>query len=79
MSEKIKVLHMAPLSTGGISKLTVDVNKNIDIEKIRFDYLVFRNRAEFLEEEIKELGSKKQIVDVENVKNPIFRFIKKCI
>ncbi len=80
MSERIiKVIHMAPLRTGGITKLTVSINQLIDREKIRFDYLVFCNQREFMEDTIEKLGSKKQVVDLTVAKNPLHRFFLKMI
>ena len=38
----IKVIHMAPLGAGGISKLTVTIQRLLNPQKVRFDYLVFR-------------------------------------
>ena len=34
MSKVVKVLHMAPLGSGGISKLTVTINGLIDLRKV---------------------------------------------
>lgn len=42
----VKVIHMAPLGSGGISKLTVTINELI-ADNIQFDYLVFRNKKNF--------------------------------
>lgn len=75
--ERVKVVHLAPLGAGGISKLTVTINKLIDRNKIRFDYLVFRNQKEFMEDEILKLGSKKQIIDTTNINNKLVKAIKK--
>ena len=75
----VRVIHMAPLSTGGISKLTVTIHKFLDKDKVQFDYLVFRNNKEFLEDEIIKLGGKKKLVDVGDVKNPLLKCIKKIV
>ena len=56
----IKVIHMAPLGAGGISKLTVTIQRLLNPQKVRFDYLVFRNRKEFLEDQAIALGGRKQ-------------------
>lgn len=73
----IKVIHMAPLGTGGITNLTININRELDPQKVRFDYLVFHNRKEWAEDQIIELGAKKQVVDIEGVHNPIKRSIRK--
>ena len=76
MKQNIKVIHLAPLGTGGISKLTVTINKLIS-KKIQFDYLVFRDRKEFLEDQALSYGGKKQIVNTENIHNTLKKVIWK--
>lgn len=73
----IKVIHMAPLGAGGISKLTVTIQRLLNPQKVRFDYLVFRNRKEFLEDQAIALGGRKQIIDTENLHNEAIKFVKK--
>lgn len=73
----IKVIHMAPLGPGGISKLTITIHKLIDKEKVQIDYLVFRDRKEFFEEQAIALGGKKQIINTENMKNEVVKFVIK--
>lgn len=72
----VKVIHMAPLGSGGISKLTVTINELI-ADNIQFDYLVFRNKKEFLEDKAISLGGKKQVIDVEDIKNDFQKFFIK--
>lgn len=74
--KKVKVIHMAPLGSGGISNLTVTIHEMIS-SSIQFDYLVFRNQKEFLEDKALALGGKKQVIDVSGVKNDILRFFVK--
>lgn len=74
MNKPVKVIHMAPLGTGGITNLTVTINKLIDISRVQFDYLVFRDQKEFKEDEVLKLGAKKQVIDLSNISNPIKRF-----
>ncbi len=74
--KSIKVIHMAPLGSGGISKLTVTINELIS-DNIQFDYLVFRNKKEFLEDKAISLGGKKQVIDVSNIKNVFLKFFVK--
>lgn len=68
---------MAPLGAGGISKLTVTIQRLLNPQKVRFDYLVFRNRKEFLEDQAIALGGRKQIIDTENLHNEAIKFVKK--
>lgn len=72
----VKVIHMAPLGSGGISKLTVTINELVS-DNIKFDYLVFRDRKEFLEDKAISLGGKKQVVDIENINNNLLKFFIK--
>ncbi len=67
---------MAPLGSGGISKLTVTINELI-ADNIQFDYLVFRNKKEFLEDKAISLGGKKQVIDVADIKNDFLKFFIK--
>lgn len=76
-NKPVRVLHMAPLGPGGISKLTVSINKLIDRDRVVFEYLVFRDHKEFFDDEISELGAPKRIVDVENVKISLFKQVVK--
>lgn len=76
-SKPVKVLHMTMLGAGGISTLTVNINKCIDLSKVTFDYLVFRNQKEFYENDILQLGEKKQIADVSNISNKLLKYYKK--
>ena len=73
----VKVIHMAPLGAGGISKLTVTIQRLLNPQKVRFDYLVFRNRKEFLEDQAIALGGRKQIIDTENLHNEAIKFVRK--
>lgn len=68
---------MAPLGTGGITNLTVTINKLIDSTKVSFDYLVFRDQKEFMEDEVLKLGAKKQVIDLSKIHNPVKRFFTK--
>ena len=61
----IRVLHMTKLGAGGISTLTVNINKLIDRSRFMFDYLVFENKKTFYEDTVYEFGGKKVVVDVE--------------
>ena len=73
----VKVIHMAPLGTGGITKLTVTINGLLDPSVVQFDYLVFRDQHEFMEDRVRALGAKKQVVDTTGFRNPMTRFLGK--
>ena len=75
--QAVKVIHMAPLGSGGITKLTVSIDMLLDHDKVRFDYLVFRDRHEFMEDAILALHEQKQVVDLEGIRSPLLRFHRK--
>ena len=76
-SKQIKVLHMTMLGAGGISTLIVNINRCLDLTKVKFDYLVFRDRKEFYEDDVIALNAEKKIADVENIKNKFFSYYQK--
>lgn len=55
---------MTKLGAGGISTLTVNINELIDLNKIKFDYLVFEDEHTFYEDRVKQYGAEKKAVDV---------------
>ena len=55
---------MTKLGAGGISTLTVNINRCLDLEKVRFDYLVFENEQTFYENEVKKYKAEKRVVDI---------------
>lgn len=75
----VKVIHLTPLGSGGISKLTVSINKLLNADNVTFDYLVFRNHKEFLEDEALSFGGKKQVIDTENIHNTLIKVLWKEI
>ena len=77
MSKVVKVLHMAPLGSGGISKLTVTINGLIDLKKVKFDYLVFKDEKTFYEDIVYKYAAEKKLVDVSKYKNKLLLYWKK--
>ena len=61
----VKVIHMAPLGSGGISKLTVTINELI-ADNIQFDYLLLVEIIMFIS--IRENINFFDIVDKINLK-----------
>ena len=70
MSEKPRrILHITEmLSAAGIESFIMNIYRNIDREKVQFDFLVLRDQKEFYDEEISALGGKKYCIhsDIEN-------------
>lgn len=76
----VKVLHMTKLGAGGISTLTVNINKCIDLNKVRFDYLVFENEKTFYEDIVKKYKAEKKVVNIKKYnKNKLFLYWKKYV
>lgn len=59
MSEPIRVLHvLGGLSLGGAESRIMDLYRQIDREKIQFDFLVHAAGEQHFDKEVKELGGK---------------------
>lgn len=55
--EKIRILHVVTvMNLGGIETFLMTLYRDLDREKIQFDFLVHRNQKGFFDEEIKKLG-----------------------
>ncbi|WP_077858234.1 glycosyltransferase [Clostridium sp. BL-8] len=55
----LKVLQIVDsLEAGGIQAFILNINKNINLNKVSFDYVVYRNEdtSEFYDENVKEMG-----------------------
>lgn len=70
-----RVLHITEiLSAAGIESFIMNVYRNIDRNKVQFDFLVLRNEKEFYDDEITQLGGKKYFVQ-SNIHNTFFRIL----
>ena len=73
--EPIRILHITEmLSAAGIESFIMNVYRNIDREKVQFDFLVLRNEKEFYEDEITALGGRKYYVH-SDIKNTFLRIL----
>ena len=79
VNRPIKVLQVAPLGSGGVTSLILNIAGELDSNKVKFDYLTFFDRTEFNEQRAKSMGSKKFVVPIDHYKNPIIRSIFKFI
>ena len=70
----IRVMHICPLGTGGITNLVLNICDNINREIVNFDYLTYRDRKEFAEERALSYGGEKYIADNEHVKIKFMKF-----
>lgn len=64
MSEStLRVLHITEmLSAAGIESFIMNMYRNIDRNKVQFDFLGLRNQKEFYDDEVKKLGGRKYYV-----------------
>ena len=57
--EPIRVLHILQrMEQAGVQTLLMNIYKNIDRDKIQFDFLVHYKTPYFFDEEIKKMGGK---------------------
>lgn len=59
--ETLKVLQIVDsLEAGGIQAFILNINKNINLNKVKFDYVVYRDKddIEFYDKNVKEMGGK---------------------
>lgn len=57
MAEQIRVLHvLGSMNLGGAESRIMDLYRNMDREKVQFDFLVHDSREGFFDKEISELG-----------------------
>ena len=73
MNQAKHILVTAPLGVGGITSMMINIQKNIDRNKINFDYLVLHDRHEDLEDVVIKMGSKKLIASADEISNKWLR------
>ena len=76
MGNEIRILQIVPnMQQGGIENFIMNIYRNIDKNKIQFDFLVHYNKKCFFYEEIERLGGKIYRFPVMENKN-VIRYIK---
>lgn len=76
MSEPIRILHViGAMNCGGAETMVMNLYRNIDREKIQFDFLVHTEKECFFDNEIRALGGKIYSVPRFNLIN-LFRYKK---
>lgn len=76
MQKTIRVLHIVQrMEAGGTQALLMNIYRNIDRNKVQFDFLVEYPNKEFYDEEIENLGGKIFYTNVRNDLN-IYKFKK---
>lgn len=73
MKRAIKVLQLAPLGSGGITSLILNINEQLDKNQVVFDYLTFYERKELREDQALQYGGKKYVVPIDRFDNIILR------
>ena len=59
MNEPIRVLHVVQrMEAAGVQTLLMNIYRNIDRNKVQFDFLVHYTEPQFYDEEIKKMGGK---------------------
>lgn len=73
----VRVLNIVEcMQAAGIESYIMNVYRNLDRDKIQFDFWVTRNQEEFYDKEIKKLGGRKFTTDRLNEKNTLIRILK---
>lgn len=60
-NEVVRVLVTSPLGVGGVTNMMIHIQEHLDRSKINFDYLVFHDRHEPMEDKVLSLGSKSML------------------
>ena len=75
--EPVRVLVTAPLGVGGVTNMMINIQSHLDRSKVNFDYLVFHNRKEALEDKVVSMGSRKLIASVDHISiRPLRRILR---
>lgn len=74
MTKPLRVLHVTSvLRAAGIESFIMNMYRNIDREKVQFDFLVMRDEKEFWDDEITTLGGRKYGVSIPPSHNALER------
>lgn len=73
---KIRILNIVPnMRAAGIETFIMNVYRNINRDKVQFDFLVHSSKKEFFDDEIEKLGGKIYRLSFKDDKN-IFKYIR---
>lgn len=73
----VKVAVTAPLGVGGVTNMMINIQSHMDRSKVNFDYLVYHDRKEAMEDTVIALGSRKIVASVDNVPiRPLRRLLR---
>ena len=71
----VRVVVTAPLGVGGVTNMMINIQSHMDRSKVNFDYLVYHDRKEPLEDTVAAMGSRKLVASVDNIPVPFLRRI----
>lgn len=71
----VRVVVTAPLGVGGVTNMMINIQSHMDRSKVNFDYLVYHDRKEPLEDTVTAMGSRKLVASVDNIPVPFLRRI----
>lgn len=73
----VRVLVTAPLGVGGVTNMMINIQSHMNHSKVHFDYLVFHDRKEPLEDKVIAMGSRKLVASVDNISiRPLRRLVR---
>jgi len=79
MKEPIRVLNITRVfQAAGIESFIMNVYRNIDRDKVQFDFMITKNEVECYDQEIADLGGKKYSIEVKG-NNSFFCILKESI
>ena len=74
---KLRVLHVVQrMEAAGIQSFLMNIYRNIDSDKVQFDFLVHYEAPQFYDNEILEKGGKIYRMSVKEDKN-VFKYLKR--
>ncbi len=77
---QIRVLHVTEkLQAAGIESFIMNMYRNIDRNKVQFDFMVMRDEKEFYDKEIEKMGGRKFTIDISKEMNVFKRIILESI
>ncbi len=76
-TQPLRVVQACDLQAGGIASLILAICQELNREKVQFDYLVYRDQAEFWERRALELGGQKLVASNTDAPNKAARFLWK--
>lgn len=75
-NKKVRILQIVPnMRSAGIENFIMNIYRNVDLDKVQFDFLVHNQKRKDFDDEIEKLGGKIYRLSYKDDKN-IFKYIK---